>query len=60
MNSLDYCLTCAGTGRKGNLSGKKKCPACQGTKVREVEPTKNGQPLTGRTIVDTKWMEPEK
>lgn len=41
---LAYCLTCGGTGRKGNLSGKKKCPVCNGSKYREVENTRDGKP----------------
>ena len=45
MNGLAYCLTCGGTGRKGNLSGKKKCPACNGTKVREMGHLKDGKPF---------------
>lgn len=40
-----HCLTCGGTGKKGNLSGKKKCPACKGTGLREIELTKDGKPI---------------
>lgn len=38
MLYLYYCLTCAGTGKRGNLSGKKKCKTCGGTGQRYVEP----------------------
>lgn len=46
MRPTDYCLTCGGTGRRGNLSGKKKCHACQGTGGRTLQSTKNGRPHT--------------
>ena len=33
------CLTCGGTGRRGNLSGKKKCKTCKGTGTRLIKLT---------------------
>ena len=47
MDTLTYCLTCAGTGKRGNLSGKKKCPVCNGTGKRELEKDPHA------TILDT-------
>ncbi len=47
--TLNYCLTCAGSGIKGGrLSGKKKCPVCKGTKVRPVQVP----PQYGSTTLD--------
>lgn len=36
VEKLAYCLACGGTGRRGNLSGKKKCQKCAGTGRRSV------------------------
>lgn len=44
---LCQCLTCGGTGRRGNLSGKKKCKFCGGTGTRSIVVS----PPTG-TVVD--------
>lgn len=52
IRPLDYCLTCGGTGRRGNLSGKKLCPTCKGEKTRKVELTGDGEPLRNLTPLD--------
>lgn len=44
---LCECLTCGGTGRRGNLSGKKKCKTCDGTGTRSV-----ATPGSTGTVVD--------
>lgn len=45
---VSYCLTCGGTGKRGNLSGKKLCKTCNGTGERYVEDSQR----PGATIVD--------
>lgn len=50
MRPLEYCLTCGGTGKRGNLSGKKKCPTCKGEKIRQVEDTFEGEPIRNMTV----------
>lgn len=32
-----HCLTCGGTGKRGNLSGKKKCRTCDGSGIRHLD-----------------------
>jgi DnaJ-class molecular chaperone len=55
---LQPCLTCGGTGARGGRLSGKKCKTCKGSKVREVELTKNGKPINinelcgGSTVVD--------
>lgn len=54
---LQPCLTCGGTGARGGRLSGKKCKACNGSKVREVELTKNGEPRhfsETATVVDGK------
>lgn len=34
--ALAHCLTCGGTGKRGNLSGRKLCKTCKGTGTRTV------------------------
>lgn len=48
--STSYCLTCAGTGKRGNLSGKKACKTCEGTGKRTVENVKIDKHAT---VLDT-------
>jgi len=51
---LQPCLTCGGTGARGGRLSGKKCKVCKGTKVREVEYTKNGKPINGgNTVCDS-------
>ena len=42
------CLTCGGTGRRGNLSGKKRCKTCDGSGKRSIKLS----PTDGTTLDD--------
>lgn len=47
VEKLAYCLACGGTGRRGNLSGKKSCQKCKGTGRRTVL-----YAVSGATLLD--------
>ncbi len=51
VEKLAHCLTCGGTGRRGNLSGKKKCPKCSGTGRRTVLNAESGS-----TVLDSEHI----
>jgi DnaJ-class molecular chaperone len=50
--STSYCLTCAGTGKRGNLSGKKACKTCGGSGKRTIQHTKNDKPVNATVCED--------